>query len=56
MSIAIGMMAGLVLYALGLDTIGIALMAAFGVIAAVIVFADWEGTKDEWKRMHGRDD
>jgi hypothetical protein len=54
MSIAIGMMAGLVLYALGLDTIGIALMAAFGVIAAVIVFADWEGTKETWRRMHGK--
>ena len=54
MSIAVGFMVGMVLYALGLDTIGIALMAAFGVIAAVIVFADWEGTKETWRRMNGK--
>lgn len=54
MSIAIGMMFGLVLYALGLDTIGIALMASFGVITAVIIFADWKGTKETWRRMNGK--
>ena len=54
MSIAIGMMAGLVLYALGLDTIGIALMAAFGAMAVLICVIDWEGTKETWRRMHGK--
>lgn len=56
MSIAIGMMAGLVLYALGFDTVGIALIAANAVIIVLISAVDWKGTKDEWKRMHGRDD
>lgn len=56
MSLIIGAFAGLVLYAMGLDVVGIALIAANVVIMALICIIDWKGTKDEWERMHGRDD
>lgn len=55
MSLIIGAFSGLVLYAMGLDTVGIALIAANVAIMALICIIDWKGTKDEWKRMRGRD-